>query len=400
MADKLLGDAFVLAYRPNPPGKTDQEQGLFLLRARDADTLAGFVERLNRAQKESGDLKEIEDAATRAPLTSAGGEGETFYHVNGPVLAYSSQEAMLRQAIERDREAYCRAAVASQLRLLGADRRWRACGSTPPSTPRWHTTWSRPRVLTRSCSALPALLEGPRRGRPGAGLGEGRAADPHPAGAHRRIAPAAKRLLSEAARPSDVWDRFPKDALLTVAGRLDPGLAAGGVGRLPDEGQRGCAGPALDQTFWPARRARTSWGRCCCARPRLRPVSAGPGEHGQGPRAAGIAGGLCVRPDKGADEAVLSAVDFYARLAAVAYGNQGKVIGLKSLRQDKTEVKYLARRGAFPPGVQPAYGAEGRLPDIRVVAGGGVPLRQPAAGARRPARCRCYGCRHGGCTTT
>src|SRR6516164_8505415 len=45
IADQLLGDAFVLAYRPNPPGKTGEDQGLLLLRARDAQALAGFVER-------------------------------------------------------------------------------------------------------------------------------------------------------------------------------------------------------------------------------------------------------------------------------------------------------------------------------------------------------------------
>ena len=205
---------------------------------------------------------------------------------------------------------------------------------------------------TRSCSAFLRDLEGPRRGRPGAGLGEGRAADPHPAGATDELPPAAKRLLSEAARPSDVWDRFPKDALLTVAGRLDPVALLEVLGDFQTKGSAGALAEALGQTFGRGS-GKDFVGEVLPARPRLRPVSAGPGEHGQGPRAAGIAGGLCVRPDKGADEAVLSAVDFYARLAAVAYGNQGKVIGLKSLRQDKTEVKYLAARGV------PARGAAG-----------------------------------------
>ena len=61
IADKLLGDAFVLAYRANPPGKTGEDQGIFLLRAQNAAVLADFLERLNRAQKESGDLKELDE---------------------------------------------------------------------------------------------------------------------------------------------------------------------------------------------------------------------------------------------------------------------------------------------------------------------------------------------------
>src|SRR5262249_6429812 len=36
LRDELLGDAVVFAYRPGPPGKPDQEQGLFLVWARDA----------------------------------------------------------------------------------------------------------------------------------------------------------------------------------------------------------------------------------------------------------------------------------------------------------------------------------------------------------------------------
>ena len=36
LRDDILGEAFVFAYRPGPPGKQDQEQGLFLLRSRNA----------------------------------------------------------------------------------------------------------------------------------------------------------------------------------------------------------------------------------------------------------------------------------------------------------------------------------------------------------------------------
>ena len=125
IADRLLGDAFVLAYRANPPGKTDQDQGLFLLRARDAATLADFVERLNRVQKESGDLKGVEERSHAGATYFRRDErkGETFYYVNGPVLAFSSQEAMLRGAVERNRnKETAEPAVARQLRQLGAEK--------------------------------------------------------------------------------------------------------------------------------------------------------------------------------------------------------------------------------------------------------------------------------------
>src|SRR5262249_55725107 len=43
----LLGDAVVFAYRPGPPDKMEQEQGLLLICARDADLLARVVKLLN-----------------------------------------------------------------------------------------------------------------------------------------------------------------------------------------------------------------------------------------------------------------------------------------------------------------------------------------------------------------
>src|SRR5262245_2629057 len=57
LRDDLLGDAFAFAYRPGPADKPEQEQGLFLVRARDAKKLAGLVEKLNALQKQTGELK-------------------------------------------------------------------------------------------------------------------------------------------------------------------------------------------------------------------------------------------------------------------------------------------------------------------------------------------------------
>ena len=125
IADRLLGDAFVLAYRPSPAGKADQDQGLFLLRAHDADTLADFVERLNRAQKESGDLKRSRSAATPAPATSAApsARAKTSTTSTGRCWPSRRRRRCSARPIERDRDkGHAEPAVARQLRLLGAER--------------------------------------------------------------------------------------------------------------------------------------------------------------------------------------------------------------------------------------------------------------------------------------
>src|SRR6266542_4302428 len=61
LRDEILGDAVVLAYRAGPPGKPQQEQGLLLVRAREAKTLAALVDRVNQVHKESGELKKLEE---------------------------------------------------------------------------------------------------------------------------------------------------------------------------------------------------------------------------------------------------------------------------------------------------------------------------------------------------
>src|SRR5262249_5462681 len=61
LRDDILGDAVAFAYRPGPPRQPEQEQGLFLVRARDPRALADLIGRLNRVQKEAGQLTELEE---------------------------------------------------------------------------------------------------------------------------------------------------------------------------------------------------------------------------------------------------------------------------------------------------------------------------------------------------
>jgi hypothetical protein len=359
IADRLLGDAFALAYRPNPPGKTDQDQGIFLLRARDADTLADFVDRLNRAQKESGDLKSVEDR------THAGAhyfrreerKGDTFYYVSGPVLAFSSQESMLRAAIERDRQkGDAEPAVARQLHLLGAERSLAAL-------------WINPRAFDAEMAHNADEAKGNEAVFQRAFLRYWKALD----GAALTLAlekdarltltlrartdelpAAAKRLLAEAARRSDLWDRFPPDALFAVAGRIDPTALLDVLADFQTKEARTALAEALERTIGAPSGKDFAQDLLPSLGPDVGLCLLAPASTDKGPLPHAIIA-VRVRSDKGAGEALLSAVDFYARQAQVAHRLQGKAVTLKSLRQDDTDVKYLAGEGVFPPGVQPAY---------------------------------------------
>src|SRR6266851_1304220 len=105
LRDEILGDALVFAYRPGPADKPEAEQGLMLLRARDPKLLAELIDRFNELQRQSGELKELE-TLTHKDVTYYrrvdGNKASTYYLLRGPVLAFTSQEAMLREAIDRE----------------------------------------------------------------------------------------------------------------------------------------------------------------------------------------------------------------------------------------------------------------------------------------------------------
>src|SRR5262249_32431304 len=130
--DDILGDAIVFAYRPGPPGKPEQEQGVILLRARNAKVLADLVERVNKVQKEEGELKELEERRHNDTVyyrrleydkRTEQDKPPAFYYVHGPILALSGQEAMLRQVLDCDqmRSADAVPDVTQRLREMNAE---------------------------------------------------------------------------------------------------------------------------------------------------------------------------------------------------------------------------------------------------------------------------------------
>jgi hypothetical protein len=135
LRDEILGDALAFAYRPGPPGKPDAEQGLFLVRARDQQLLGESIDRLNELQRKSGDLVELKELkhndvsyyrrVERKREKNKEERKETnFYLLNGPILLFTSQEAILHDAIDHGRETTSdkESEVAKQLRLSHAEK--------------------------------------------------------------------------------------------------------------------------------------------------------------------------------------------------------------------------------------------------------------------------------------
>ncbi len=395
LREDILGDALVLAYKPGSPGKPDEEQGLILVRAREAKPLAELIDRINRVQKEAGELKEeLEEREYRGLkyYKRVDRKDTGYYCLRGPVLMYSGQEEMLRQALDREQagKSAPESAVARALREMGAEQALLAL-------------WVNPRALDAEVEARgigmaekePARAAGQKtvaacwkaldtlvlavqldrdlsvslgvRGRP----------EQMPAG--------VRRFLAECGKPSDLWRVFPDNAFFALALRINAPALFEAIGDfLPPEGRASVQmeldsklSALLGQDFvkdvLPA--VGPDWGLCLAAPPS--------GDKGWFPQ---VLAAVRLGPGQGdapVDQAVLAAFDFAAMAAVFSHNSEhpDRLLNLRREMVDRQEVKYITGDRVLPPGLQPAVG----LRDGYLVLASSLDVfrrfRVPAAGA-------------------
>jgi hypothetical protein len=362
--DEVLGDAVVAAYRPGPPIGTE-EAGLFLVRARNADLLAQLVQRLNDVQKESGDLKDLVVHNHRGASYSCRVEskGKTFYYLRGPVLAFSPQELAIQQVIELDQRAPSAETSPLQTSLAHLDTKQSLA-----------LLWINPRVfepeIERSCkqaqgaeaAVRTAILSYWKALEGIAVLVSVRESDLELKLTLRvreeRLPTAARKLLQRGSQRSELWQRFPEQALLTVAGRFDPTAWDEFVTSLLNEGDRQALQKAVDRGAGAALGRDVGrdvlpylgpdWGLCIS----LAPVA----EQAWFPR---ITWALRVRQgdqQPSVDRILLNGLNTLATLAVFAYNtSHDDRLTLKVTFDGAVEVRHLIGEKAFPPGLQPAF---------------------------------------------
>jgi hypothetical protein len=364
LRDEILGDALVLAYRPGPSDKPDAEQGLLLLRARDPKLLAELVDRINDLQRQSGELKELETLKHKDVSYVRRVEANkppSFYLLRGSVFAFTSQESMLREAIDREAKSKVdeESPVAKQFRLANAQKAL-------------FQLWINPRAFDRDMERKAKEAPGPEAAVLKSFQRYWKAlnsivlsADLHKdfelklavRARLEELPPPARRFLSEAAKPSELWQRFPPDAMFAVASRVDlPALVEIVQAFLPpevnnsmkdamDRGFGATLGHDLVTDILPL--VGPDWGMCI--------VAPAADDKAWFPQTLFA---LRVRPgDKKppVDQAVLGAVNFFAGVAVLSHNNKGgEPLRLKTATQDKAEVKFLSG-GGLPEGLQPAY---------------------------------------------
>lgn len=361
LRDDILGDAVVFAVRP---GKQDEDQALILLRARDPQALAKLVERINAFQKAGGEVKAVEPRAHNGQryLVRVDAKAMPFYALIGSVLAVSSNEALLREALGRRLlEAAAEPLLAERLRqLLGPDRQLASLWLNPRAfdtavaAKTEQGSDGQKAVLQKFLSYWKAL--------DGVALGVGVHDDAKITLALRaqteRLSPAARRFLAEASKPSELWRRFPDNALFAFAGRFDASAFEEMLGEFLTPQTRRTLHDTLDR-FVGAPLDKDvikdvlpylgpDVGVCVTA-----PVE---GAKSWVPHAV-VA--VRVRPgDKPphVDQALFSALTALAQAAVIDHnGKHAERMSLKIDVQDKVEVRYLRGAARLPAGLQPAF---------------------------------------------
>ena len=366
LRDDILGDAVVFAYRPGPPGKPEQDQGLVLIRARNAILLAGLVDRLNQLQLKLGELTRLEERqhnGTKYFSRVERNQPMTYYAVRGNVLFFAPHEPILKNALDLDRTAKPADAetplLAKNLKQLGADKALLSL-------------WINPRAfdaeLKQKATTAPAgeaaflkhfqtywqALEGVALS-----VVLNKDLEVNVAARVRResLSLTAQKFLSEAAKPSEVWNAVPRDALFAAATRIDMAALKELLMEFVDADTLRAMVANFDQQAGP-----TIGKTLRQLAPQLGPdvgfyVAAPPaGSKHWVPDvvwAARVQPGAPARPT---EQTLHDMLNFFANLAVLEHNAKGgDRITLKSVQQDKVEVKYFANDRQFPAGFQPAF---------------------------------------------
>jgi hypothetical protein len=366
LRNDILGDGIAFAYRTGRPGKPDEEEGMILIRARAAKPLADLIDHLNEIQKSTGEVKEVEQRSHGGTTYFCRVERDkppTYYCLRGPVLVLSGNETMLQGALDIDRSTpqQTEPALAREFRLLGADRAVLALWINPRAFDPQLEDKARSnladasalKVFGRYWSALDGVAISME-------LDKDLSLSVAIRGRTEDLPPAARRLFATAARPSDLWQTFPDASMIAAAGRFDFAALVDVISEfLPGDGRPAITadlnralGPPLGKDIvkevLPCLGPDTGF---CLYAPDDKDKNWCP----QGFAALKVTAG---DPSAPVDQALLAGIHTVAILAVLGHNAKDPEhpLTLKTVTQDKREVKYLTGEGALPPGLLPAFG--------------------------------------------
>jgi hypothetical protein len=348
--DEIFGNAVVLAHRA--AAKAEDEQGLFLLKAANAKLLAEFVNRINHEQTQRKEVKDVVELKYkgRSYFRRLEKNSTHYYYVQDAYLFLTSQEDLLRRVLDVHADPKKSGPLPQHLQRARADRALASLWINPRSldgelkdkanAAQGAEAYGLKKFLT-IWQALDAVVLSftPGRELEVALSLQARVRD---------LPEVARSLFRDNGKPSELWQRFPKDAVVTIAGRLDNGmlnmLADFTPPTLREDMSMGLSNGVrsvlrLDLFKDVTPNVGPDWGISVAAAP-----NAGDFPH--------ILAALAVRPgDKNVDQALVKGIEFFSTVAALKSAD----FNLSSVDQGKVKVHVLSNDKVFPPGLRPAY---------------------------------------------
>jgi len=337
LRDDILGDTVLMAYKPGPANKPDDERGLFLLQVHKPERLTLFIDKLNELQKKSGELKSLTALVHRGKTYYRREQGpkNQYYFVDGTLAAVSAQEEQIRGVLDKQAQAAKTSPWVKRFQRAGADQAF-------------VTMCINPRMLEldfvknkKGDDGLPGYwqaLDGifvTFAMRSDAVISVAIQANVE------QLPKWTRAAFTDTALPSDLWQRFPDPSIFTIATRTD---FAGTVEALKlllpekDRKQLGLGfGVDLFKDVLP--NIGPDWGVCVLPAKDARHLPQ-------------MLVAVAVKP--GANDLVKSLQDFAALLLGAHNQKNPDPIRVQTVMQDKVEVKYLSNNKLFPPGLQPA----------------------------------------------
>lgn len=371
LLDQVFGDVLVYAYQPPADGKEDHDGGVVLGKAAKPDALAKLAAKLNAAQVKSNELKGTADKKHNGVgyVERQKADGRTEYYLlrEDGVFAYTVQEALLKQVIDRlsgaDKTPSPLAGAIEKLGVtdavvvllfepkafaadLAADEKATADPNQKAFLKQFGKLW-----LAAEAVGVSLTLD------TGATLAVTVVATPDQVPAELR------GLFKPDDMPSPVWGGVPADALLVIGGKFEWQRFTALVGSfLADDGKAGLKaisddllGPVVGKDVLPKVKAGLGpdWAVWLTA-----PAK---GDAGVLPTATFA---MRVRPagsdDDTVGQAVVGAFDAVLHLFRVDYNRtHADQFTLSEEKADGGGIRFLKNDTALPTGVRPAYGLRG-----------------------------------------
>ncbi|HLW65377.1 MAG TPA: hypothetical protein VKS79_08670 [Gemmataceae bacterium] len=362
--DDMFGDAIVIAYQAGPPGKPEEERGLLLTWLRDPKLAEQCFARLNETQKQSGELKEIQSeeyhGLTCIHRAKSQGQDE-YYCLHGNILMFSAQKPMLHKVVDlwASQLSVERATpfLAKEFDRLGLDKSIAALWLNPRS---FDTELSQKLKAAKDNEAsFLAAFQQVWQVVDGIGLSlsiEKNFECKLVISAQRDKLPQKMRGFPAVTTASSLWQSFPPDALLAIAGHTDFAVILEALGQFVSPEHRKSIHDSMEQNLGGVigkdllpllpKHLGPEWGVCLTA-----PTS--------GSVTPEFLFALQVRPSpepNQVEQAVEDALDTVSTLLRFTYNaSHAEPLRQKVLQDGKVRIKYLVQEQAFPPGFQPAF---------------------------------------------